>query len=114
MGPVVTLMMGRIEDWLRVVADPATINPRFLIDDATLDVIADVIERFWLSEKVEDANPETLHRIEERLHAVEEVATEKLHDLGERLHLTREPNRDEKEPARKAEASKAAKKRLDR
>jgi len=56
-----------------------------------------VIERYWLSERVEAANPKTLQRIEEKLLAVEEVATEKLHDLGERLHLTREPNREEKE-----------------
>lgn len=56
-----------------------------------------VIERYWLSERVEAANPETIQKIEERFHAVEEVAQEKLHDLGERLHLTREPNRDEKE-----------------
>jgi membrane protein DedA with SNARE-associated domain len=73
-------------------------------------IIFYVIERFWLSEKVEEANPATIHRIEEKLHAVEEVASEKLHDLGERLHLTREPNRDEKDVAPKPEASKAAKK----
>lgn len=73
-------------------------------------IIFYVIERFWLSEKVEEADPKTIHRIEEKLHAVEEVAQEKLHDLGERLHLTREPNRDDKEPAPKAEASKAGKK----
>ncbi|MEO8574662.1 MAG: DedA family protein [Pyrinomonadaceae bacterium] len=73
-------------------------------------IIFYVIERFWLSERVEEASPATIHRIEERLHAVEEVASEKLHDLGERLHLTREPNRNEKEVAPKAEASKAAKK----
>src|SRR5688572_4332414 len=73
-------------------------------------IIFYVIERFWLSEKVEEADPETIHRIEEKFHAVEEVASEKLHDLGERLHLTREPNRDEKETPPKAEASKAAKK----
>jgi membrane protein DedA with SNARE-associated domain len=73
-------------------------------------IIFYVIERFWLSEKVEEANPETIHRIEEKFHAVEEVAQEKLHDLGERLHLTREPNRDEKDPAPRAEVSKAAKK----
>jgi membrane protein DedA with SNARE-associated domain len=70
-----------------------------------------VLERFWLSEKVEEASPETIHRIEERLHAVEEVASEKLHDLGERLHLTREPNRDDKDTKPKAKkASRAAKK----
>lgn len=68
-----------------------------------------VIERFWLSEKVEEASPETIHKIEEKLHAVEEVAQEKLHDLGERLHLTREPNRDEKDVKEEKESSKAAK-----
>ena len=73
-------------------------------------IIFYVLERFWLSEKVEEANPETIHRIEEKLHAVEEVAQEKLHDLTERLHLTREPHRDEKDKPPKAEASKAAKK----
>jgi membrane-associated protein len=59
-------------------------------------VIFYVIERYWLSERVEAANPETIQRIEEKFHAVEEVAQEKLHDLGERLHLTREPTREEK------------------
>jgi succinylarginine dihydrolase len=37
---------------LRVVADPATVDPRFLVDEAKLDRIADVIERGW---------PESLH-----------------------------------------------------
>lgn len=32
---------------LRVVADPATIDPRFLVDDARLDRIARVIEAHW-------------------------------------------------------------------
>lgn len=54
-----------------------------------------VLERYWLSERVEAADPETIHKIEEKLLAVEEVAQEKLHDLGERLHLTREPNKDD-------------------
>jgi membrane protein DedA with SNARE-associated domain len=54
-----------------------------------------VLERYWLSEKVEAAAPETIQKIEEKLHAVEEVAQEKLHDLGERLHLTRDANRDD-------------------
>ncbi len=56
-----------------------------------------VLERYWLSEKVEAAAPETIQKIEEKLLAVEEVAQEKLHDLGERLHLTREPGRDDVE-----------------
>jgi membrane protein DedA with SNARE-associated domain len=59
-------------------------------------VIFYVIERYWLTERVEAANPETIQKIEEKLLAVEEVATEKLHDISERLHLTREPSRDEK------------------
>ena len=35
---------------LRVVADPATIDPRFLVDDRKLDRIASVIERTWPAE----------------------------------------------------------------
>ena len=35
---------------LRVVADPATIDPRFLVDEARLDRIASVIERTWPAE----------------------------------------------------------------
>ena len=49
-------------------------------------IIFYVVERYYLSEKVEDANPnpETIHKIEE-----------KLHDIEERLHLTSAPNREE-------------------
>lgn len=54
-----------------------------------------VLERYWLSEKVEDASPETIHKIEEKLLAVEEAGKNTLHDLTERLHLTREPNRSD-------------------
>jgi succinylarginine dihydrolase len=32
---------------LRVVADPATVDPRFLVDDSRLDLIADVVRRHW-------------------------------------------------------------------
>ena len=32
---------------LRVVADPASIDPRFLVDDARLDLIAGVVEQYW-------------------------------------------------------------------
>jgi uncharacterized membrane protein len=66
-----------------------------------------VIERYWLSERVEDANPETIQKIEEKLLAVEEVGKIKLHDLGERLHLTREPNREEKKDGENTEAETA-------
>jgi len=32
---------------LRVVADPASVDPRFLVDGAKLDQIGEVIERHW-------------------------------------------------------------------
>jgi membrane-associated protein len=54
-----------------------------------------VLERYWLSERVEDANPETILKIEEKLLAVEEAGLTTLHDLGERLHLTRDTGKDE-------------------
>lgn len=62
-------------------------------------IIFYVVERYYLSEKVEEANPnpETIHRIEE-----------KLHDIEERLHLTSAPNREEeREKRRKAEEEKS-------
>jgi membrane protein DedA with SNARE-associated domain len=45
-------------------------------------------ERFWLGRKVEEAEPQLIHRIEEKIHVVEEVAQEKLHSLTDKLHLT--------------------------
>jgi membrane protein DedA with SNARE-associated domain len=74
-------------------------------------IVIYAVERFWISEKVEEADPETIHKIEEKFHAVEEVAQEKLHDLTERLHLTREPNKgDGEKPGESEVAAKAAKK----
>ena len=35
---------------LRVVADPATVDPRFIISEAKLDRIAAVVERHWPAE----------------------------------------------------------------
>jgi membrane protein DedA with SNARE-associated domain len=75
-------------------------------------IIFYALERYWLSEKVEEANPETIQRIEEKLHAVEEVAQVKLHDLSEKLHLTRDTNNDKPDPdsaAPKKAATRAAK-----
>ena len=37
-----------------------------------------VIERYWLSERVEAADPETIQKIEETLLAVEEIARKQL------------------------------------
>ena len=67
-----------------------------------------LIEHYWLSEKVEEVKPETIHKIEEKLHKVEEVAQNKLHDLSEKLHFTSAPNREE-EPENKKEKAAAAK-----
>jgi succinylarginine dihydrolase len=35
---------------LRVVADPATVDPRFIVDDRKLDRVADVIRKHWPAE----------------------------------------------------------------
>ncbi len=59
-----------------------------------------LIERYWLSEKVEEVKPETVHRIEEKIHHVEQVAQDKLQDIGERLHLTSSPNKEDGEGKR--------------
>jgi len=32
---------------LRVVADPATVDPRFLLDPARIDVLAGVVGQYW-------------------------------------------------------------------
>jgi membrane protein DedA with SNARE-associated domain len=69
-------------------------------------IIFYAIERFYLSQKVEEVKPETIHKIEEKILAVEEVAQEKLHDLGERLHLTSSPNREEKDKEKSKEKAK--------
>lgn len=69
-------------------------------------IIFYVLERYWLSERVEDADPETIQKIEDKLHAVEDIGSKTLHDLSERLHLTREPTKDEEEIGRKGEKEK--------
>ena len=69
-------------------------------------VVFYVVERYWLSEKVEEAKPETIHKIEEKLHSIEEAAQEKLLDIGERLHLTNSPNKEEKEKRRQVDKEK--------
>jgi membrane protein DedA with SNARE-associated domain len=63
-----------------------------------------LIERLWLSKKVESANPETIHEIEEKLHAVSE-------NIQEKLHLTQSSNtkNDNQDKAESKSASAAAK-----
>jgi membrane protein DedA with SNARE-associated domain len=73
-------------------------------------VVFYVVERYWLSDKVEEANPKTIAKIEEKILAVEGAAEQKLHTIGERLHLTRDAANEEKENPPTPEAKKAARK----
>ncbi|MBX7062664.1 MAG: DedA family protein [Pyrinomonadaceae bacterium] len=54
-----------------------------------------VVERYWLSDKVEEASPNTVQKIEEKILAVEEAGLGTLRDIGDRLHFTREPHHEE-------------------
>jgi succinylarginine dihydrolase len=62
---------------LRVVADPATVDPRFIADDAKLDLVADIVRRHW---------PEQIHHEELRQPAlvteIEHARTALLNALG--------------------------------
>jgi succinylarginine dihydrolase len=51
---------------LRVLADPASIDPRFLVDEAKLDRIAECVERHWPERIAIDdlADPSLSARIE--------------------------------------------------
>jgi succinylarginine dihydrolase len=57
---------------LRVVADPANVDPRFLVDEARLDLISGVIERHWPEEIVPAAiaDPALIGAIEEARRAL--------------------------------------------
>lgn len=70
-------------------------------------IIFYVVERYYLSEKVEEVKPETLHKIEVKLHNIEEAAQGKLQDIGERLHLTSSPNKEDAENEGKSKKAKA-------
>jgi succinylarginine dihydrolase len=65
---------------LRVVADPASVDPRFLVDNAKLDRIAAVVEQHWPESIAPDqlADPELWSRIE-----AARAALLKLLDLNE-------------------------------
>ena len=56
-----------------------------------------LIERYLLSQKIEEADPETIHRIEEKIHNIEE-----------RLHLTNAPHREKKAQEAQEKKAKAA------
>lgn len=55
---------------LRVVADPVTVDPRFLVDEAKLDSVGEVIERCWPETLATDdlANGDLISQIEEARH----------------------------------------------
>jgi succinylarginine dihydrolase len=65
---------------LRVVADPATVDPRFLVDEARLDAIGEVVERAWPEEIHNDdlCEPALIRDIEAARAALLEAL-----DLGE-------------------------------
>jgi membrane protein DedA with SNARE-associated domain len=46
-----------------------------------------VVERYWLSEKVEDVSPETIHVIEEKIEDIEDAAQEGLQKIGRKLRI---------------------------
>jgi membrane protein DedA with SNARE-associated domain len=54
-----------------------------------------LVERYWLSQKVEEADSETLDIIGDKINAIEDVAQEKLHEIGERLHLSKPTRKDD-------------------
>lgn len=62
---------------LRVVADPAVIDPRFLIDDARLDLIAGVVGEYWPEEIPHDAIADSA-----LIAAIERARTALLEALG--------------------------------
>jgi len=65
---------------LRVVADPASVDPRFMVDEAKLDAIAGIIERHWPAEIHNDElqKPALIRDIESARAALIEIL-----DLGE-------------------------------
>jgi membrane protein DedA with SNARE-associated domain len=72
----------------------------------TAIIVLYVVDRYWLSEKVEEASPETIHRLEEKLHEIEDVAQEKLHHIGERLHLGRHHPRERTDDSTESDNAK--------
>lgn len=70
---------------LRVVADPATVDPRFLVDEAKLDRLSEIISREW-PEAVDSAeldDPALLAKVEQARDAM--LAALDLPELSEKL-----------------------------
>ncbi len=68
-------------------------------------VVFYLVERFLLSERIEETKPETIHRIEEKIHNIEE----KLHipHVGQRLHLTGDQKKVDKNSDKNADSKDA-------
>lgn len=62
-----------------------------------------LVKRFWLSKKVEEAEPERLHELE---HAALEGLKELKEEIQERIHFTSPSSREEDAPEPKRHASK--------
>ena len=60
---------------LRVVADPATVDPRFLVDEGKLDTLAALVEAHWPETigAADIADPALIARIEQARHALLKV-----------------------------------------
>jgi membrane protein DedA with SNARE-associated domain len=68
-----------------------------------------LLERFWLSKKVELANPETIHGIEEKIHDITENIQEKLHLSQHSMPKPDLPKPDPNETKTEKQEAKAAK-----
>jgi membrane protein DedA with SNARE-associated domain len=64
-----------------------------------------LLERFWLSKKVELADPEKIHEIEEKLHAVSENIQEKLHLSSHNLNIDPDQEITPEKPVEKAKTA---------
>jgi membrane protein DedA with SNARE-associated domain len=73
-----------------IIGDYKSIGIALFFIVMVMIIVFYAIERYWLSERVEDAAPETIQMIEEKLLKVEEIGIEKFHDLSERLHRNRD------------------------
>ncbi len=60
---------------LRVVADPAAVDPRFLVDPSKLDRIGDVIRKYWPAQIAHDSlqRPTLIADVERALAALLET-----------------------------------------
>ena len=83
-----------------LIGDFETIG-KFLLVLVILGIVAFyLVERYWLSKKVEEADPERIQKIEQGARKLEQAAEEKLHELGQEIKEHLPPLARRKEPAR--------------